>query len=213
MTAQKNETTGSPVYSIPGFIEMEKEFDQIMITGSDSGQTQFSYDIRSKLRRNITDYADEKDNELVKLYFLSHLQAFDWSTQKPRYVPIKSLHQSDLTRTAREELETLDNKQAVRLATSILDLIEDQLPNYNYTTLPPIHAAELDNGGIIIEWIFEDFRMGFNIEMNIDKSGYFLVSKESAGEIRSSGYLKGLKLETIIQSLLTLILNNLINYG
>jgi hypothetical protein len=213
MISQRAETTRRPIYSIPGLIEMEKEFDQIMITGSYAPPPQFSSYITFKMRRNVTDYAQEEVTDLLKLYFLTLSQAVESHTHLSRYVSIKSIYQNNLTESAREDLSGIDNKQVAKQATIILDILESQLQYYDFTTLPPIRVAELEDGGIILEWIFENFRMGFNLETNHDKSGYFLVSKESAGEIRSSGYLKGLKLESIIQSLLTIVLNNLIDYA
>jgi len=212
MISQKAETTRRPIYSIPGLIEMEKEFDQIMITGSYAPPPQFS-SYTSIMRRNVTDYAQEEATDFLKLYFLTLSQAVESPTHLSRYFSIKSIYQNNLTKLAREDLLGIDNRQVAKQATVILDILESQLQYYDFTILPSIRVAELGDGGIILEWIFENFRMGFNLETNHDKSGYFLVSKESAGEIRSSGYLKGLKLETIIQSLLTIVLNNLIDYG
>jgi hypothetical protein len=213
MILPKEETTRKPIYSIPGLIEMEKEFDEIMVTGSYSAQTHLGSYYISKMRRNVTDYAQEDLTDTSKLKLFTLLSAFDSPRDLSRYISTKPTYESNLTRSARIDLSRINNKQMVNQAIMILDEIENQLENYDFTILPPIRVAELDDGSIILEWIFDNFRMGFNLELDLLKSGYFLVSKESAGEIRSSGYLKGLKLETIVQSLLTIVLNNLIDYA
>jgi len=213
MTSPNEETTRRPIYSIPGLIEMEKTFDQIMITGSYATPSHLNSFLNSKLRRSITDYEQEEIADFLKYFYLTQSQAYHEQTEVSKYILVKPFFQSDVTSLARAELATIDNREVARLGLTILSTIENQLQDYAFATLPPIRVAELENGGVILEWVVDNFRLGFGIEINLEKSGYFLVSNELAGEIRSSGYLKGLRLESVIQSLLALVLNNWIAYG
>ncbi len=208
MILQNEETTRRPVYTIPGLIELEKTFDNIMITGAHALPSQIDSYLSRRTRRNVTDYEQEKNTDFLNYYFFTQVNTFVSSESLPRYIFLRSFSQRNLTSLARTELEKTSNKEIAKQAYKILDALEIQLQNYDISVLPPIRIGELDDGRIIIEWIFDNFRMGFNLEINLEESGYFLVSDKSAGEIRSSGYLKGLKLETLIQSSLTLILNN-----
>ena len=210
MTLLKEETARKPIYSIPGLIEMDKEFDDIMVTGSYSAQTYLQPSKLVSTRVSTTDYEKDDFIDLLNLYLFSLSPTLEFSQDLVRYVSIKSTSQNTLTQLARNDLSKLENKRIKNQATLILNIIENQLKGYAHTTLPPIRVADLDDGSIIIEWIFENFRMGFNLDSDPEKSGYFLVSKETVGGIRSSGYLRGLKIESIVQSLMTIVLSNLI---
>ncbi|MBN2132807.1 MAG: hypothetical protein JW741_25125 [Sedimentisphaerales bacterium] len=55
--------------------------------------------------------------------------------------------------------------------------------------IPPLHAYQSEDGSVFVEWIFPDFRIGFNIESNQEDSGWHLVSNERLGEVTASGQL------------------------
>ena len=55
--------------------------------------------------------------------------------------------------------------------------------------LPPLHAFSLDDGSTLIEWIFTDFRIGFNVEPNPEESSWYLASNRNLGELNASGYI------------------------
>ena len=46
-----------------------------------------------------------------------------------------------------------------------------------------------DDDCMIIEWIFKDFRFGFIMEENPDKSSFYFVSNEKYGELSASALL------------------------
>jgi hypothetical protein len=54
------------------------------------------------------------------------------------------------------------------------------------TDIPPICAHLSEDGSVLLEWIFSDFRIGFNIEPNPDESGWHLISNKRLGEIAVS---------------------------
>lgn len=55
--------------------------------------------------------------------------------------------------------------------------------------LHPFHISSMDDDSIIIEWVYDDFRLGFYFDVKVDESSWFLVSKESSGGVNASGYL------------------------
>ena len=55
--------------------------------------------------------------------------------------------------------------------------------------IPPLHAYQSEDGSVLVEWIFPDFRIGFNIESNQEDSGWHLVSNKRLGEVTASGQL------------------------
>ncbi|MGA7194144.1 MAG: hypothetical protein WBW94_10970, partial [Anaerolineales bacterium] len=194
--------------TIPGMMEMEKSLEHGLMTGTHNFLTEIDSYFASSFRRNVTEYEQEKQADIIKYFLLTQLQEFTSREVPPKYIYSRIQSQKDITSSARIELTSTINREIAKQAVSILDIIEGQLRSYDVTALPQIKVAELDDGRIIIEWIFDHFRTGFNLELNPDESGYFLISDRYTGDIRSSGYLKGLKLGSLIRSLLTLVLNN-----
>jgi len=207
------ETNQRPIYTVPGLIEMEKDFDQVIITGSYSAATFLNARIVSRLRDEITDYGEKDLSELYNGYILSQLQASDLFANTTKYISTKKGFQLEFSKDARAELVKITNRTLADQVEKILNIIESQLQPYDFLTIPPIYVDELENGSILIEWAFDNVRLGFNIENQISNSGYFLASNHLAGEIRNSGYLfRGLRLGTIIHSLISLLLDDLINH-
>lgn len=54
------------------------------------------------------------------------------------------------------------------------------------TAIPPVSAHLSEDESVVFEWIFPDFRIGFNIESNPDDSGWHLISNKRLGEIAVS---------------------------
>ena len=207
MSARGKETTTTPIYSTPGLFRMEQAFDQALITGSYDTRALIEAYLSSGLRRNITEHRQQQRADYLKYFLFLQPQAFDPSGTS-EYTYFGGLAQANITSSARAQLALITDRSIAKRAHEILDAIEAELRTYDAAALPSIGIAELDDESIIIEWVFDHFRTGFNLESHQQESGYFLVSDSSAGEIRSSGYLKGLRLRPLIRSLLTLILNN-----
>ena len=74
--------------------------------------------------------------------------------------------------------------------------------------LPPLKAFNLDDDSAVIEWIFRDFRIGFNIEAEMDESGWYLVSNETLGGIGASGRIAEQNLERLLLWLLDFAFSN-----
>ena len=49
--------------------------------------------------------------------------------------------------------------------------------------LPQFYAFDVQDGSILIEWIFDDFRIGFSIEPIPSESSWYLVSNAKLGDI------------------------------
>jgi len=55
-----------------------------------------------------------------------------------------------------------------------------------FADIPPVCAHLSEDGSVLLEWIFSDFRIGFNIEPDPNDSGWHLVSNKRLGEIAVS---------------------------
>ncbi len=99
--------------------------------------------------------------------------------------------------------------QAVKLLFLFRDLFKSfQAASVDTSRLPPLQAAIVEDGSILIEWIFPDFRMGFNIEQDTKNNSWFLVSSKKLDEFSSSGYLSTRNLRSTILNLLKFAINN-----
>jgi hypothetical protein len=83
---------------------------------------------------------------------------------------------------------------------------EGREPN-DMPPLPPLRACVDIDGSVLLEWIFPDFRVGFNIEPDPQDSGWHLVSNKKVGEITASGQLTNTS--EIVAALLDFILPNI----
>ena len=62
--------------------------------------------------------------------------------------------------------------------------------------LPNLLAFDVEDGSILIEWIFDDFRVGFGIEPTPSESSWYLVSNAGLGDINLAGDIPKNELET-----------------
>lgn len=70
--------------------------------------------------------------------------------------------------------------------------------------VPPIHMHILDDKSVSMEWLFPDFRVGFNIEPDPDESGWHLVANKKLKELTLSGQLADK--QQILEVLFTFVL-------
>ncbi len=92
--------------------------------------------------------------------------------------------------------------RARRVLLAIQDKINYLLKNkLDLPPLPKIHAFNVDDGSILLEWVFDDFRIGFSIEPLETESSWFLITNEERDSISASGYLS----DTIENTLLWII--------
>ncbi len=121
--------------------------------------------------------------------------------------------ESRLIRPALETLKTAKNNEVSNEAEKFLLLIKEtvssfQQMSFDLTFLPPIRAFENDDGSILIEWVFKNYRIGFGIEVNPSDSGWYLVAKRELGEISASGYTSNTNTRNTILWLLNFVISH-----
>jgi len=68
-----------------------------------------------------------------------------------------------------------------------------KLVQQSYTdigNIPPLIAHIDEDGAVLVEWVFPDFRVGFNLEPNPSDSGWHLISNKKFNERTISEQLK-----------------------
>ncbi len=118
----------------------------------------------------------------------------------------------DITAPARDVLRSLTNQRIVAEAEYILSLIQSELFKVKpLKILPPVRAFIGEDGSLLIEWIFKDYRIGFNLESEEKDWGWYLVSKPLSGGIVASGYLAGVDLRGLVAWLVNFVTSKLVS--
>jgi len=120
---------------------------------------------------------------------------------------------SNMIEPTRQVICNIENPNVAQEAKKLLVVIQDVLTSFrqvgiDMSHLPPIRAFKLDDGAVLIEWIFSDYRVGFSVEPNPEDSGWYLVTKENLGNINASGYTSHVDLKKQMLWLFAYVFSN-----
>jgi len=120
--------------------------------------------------------------------------------------------ESNPVKQARHIISQIENtdvaKQVDRLLSFInMIIIAKEQEGVDLSSIPPLHAYVEGDGAVSIEWIFPDFRIGFNIEPNPDDSGWHLVAGKELRDKTESGQLGDMV--RVVVHLFTFIFSNI----
>lgn len=106
-----------------------------------------------------------------------------------------------LTRSAYEQLAGVPDpyKQAIVL---VLNQFVTSLPKRETTSLPSIRLTALDDLSYLLEWTFEDRRLGFSFEANPKESGWYFVLSTASSERYESGTMDQLEMSRLIRMMM-----------
>jgi hypothetical protein len=118
-----------------------------------------------------------------------------------------------LIRSAWDVIRQTKNHAIADEARKILLVIQDTITAFHNFKLdlgylPPLRAFNVDDGSVLLEWIFEDYRIGFSIESELQISSWYLVSNTNLGEIGASGYLSRVDIQSLILWLLNFVISH-----
>jgi hypothetical protein len=90
-----------------------------------------------------------------------------------------------------------------QLLTSIDVIVSELLDRINALTvgsgLPPLRTFRPEDGSVLMEWIFPDFRIGFSIDPVEEDSSWYLVSNSKLGNIMRDGYLSDVDIPKLVK--------------
>jgi hypothetical protein len=94
----------------------------------------------------------------------------------------------------REILPHIDNESVRHQTENLLSSLHWMIQRVNINTggainPPPLLANIDEDGSLMLEWIFPDFRVGFNIEPVAADSGWHLVANKKMNHLTRSGAL------------------------
>lgn len=119
---------------------------------------------------------------------------------------------SNLVKQARNIIPKIKNAEVAEQLDVLLSLIDiivnvEKQEREDSSHIPPLHAYIEEDGAVSVEWIFPDFRIGFNIEPNPNDSGWHLVAGKNLRDKTESGQLEDMP--TIVYRLFNFILSNI----
>ena len=101
--------------------------------------------------------------------------------------------ESNQVKQARSIIPQIKNEEVAKQVKYLLSIINGIIISRerekDLSVLPPLRAHVEEDGSALIEWIFPDFRIGFNIEPSPEDSGWHLVSNKKLGDAIASGLL------------------------
>ena len=131
---------------------------------------------------------------------------------EPHFMPL--MIECDLVKPALEIVQQIENENIVNQARGILLILQKTITTFHYygfpfSHLPNLEAFNLEDGSTLVEWIFDDFRIGFSVESDKDESSWYLVSSKKLREINASGYIpSGNEFEKLILWLLNFVISH-----
>ena len=127
------------------------------------------------------------------------------------FLPLPIDH--NIIRPAWKIMWQIKNQKIANEARRVLELIQETIATFQHLRfdlgyLPELQAFKVDDGSILIEWIFDDFRIGFSIEPDVQESSWYLVSSKNLGEISASGYISGTDIKNLILWLINFVISH-----
>jgi hypothetical protein len=121
------------------------------------------------------------------------------------------LGEPDPVRPARKVIPQIQNTSVLEQVDTLLSTLRNiltaiQRVRGDLDHIPPLRASLAEGDSVLIEWVFPDFRVGFNIEPNPENSGWHLVSNKNLDELTMSGRLRDV--QEVVASLVDFILAN-----
>lgn len=150
-------------------------------------------------------------SEINPLFPVEHKDETLGGRSSLQFLPLPIEH--SLIRPAWKVVQQTANQDITNEARRVLLLIQETITTFQHLRfdlgyLPQLQAFNVDDGSLLIEWIFDDFRVGFGIESDLHESSWYLVSNASLGEISASGYTSRIELRTLILWLLNFVISH-----
>lgn len=111
------------------------------------------------------------------------------------------------------KVKSHNNKIISSFAVKILIEIQKTITSlcslkFELCDLPSLNAFFVEDGSILIEWIFSQFRVGFVVDPELNDSSWYLVSNNDMGDINASGFIVTKDLNRLVLWLISFIISS-----
>lgn len=177
---------------------------QAIMTGSFIGQTVVGFDQSPAAIVGLTQTDPGSGSAQSQTTFAESMSGL-------RLMPL--FIENDLIRPALEVLQQTEDADIASQAKEILLILQRTITTcyhgFTFDQLPSLHAVNVEDGSTLIEWIFDDFRIGFSVEKERDESSWYLVSSKKITEMNAYGYISsGNEFEKLIMWLLYFVITH-----
>ena len=138
------------------------------------------------------------------------------STSSPVFIPnyfVKFPRNIDIISNSLIKIRDIEDSSVKKQVVTVLSIIQQNLltifedGDMNSILLPPLLINPNDDGSVLIEWIFRDFRIGLSLELNSSESSWYLISNRRLDEISYSGLISEYNLQSLIAVIITFALS------
>ena len=106
------------------------------------------------------------------------------------------------TRQAAEFIQKLSSTRR-KIAEDVLEQLCAVVAALPPTGLPPLSAAFLEDGSVLLEWTFPDRRLGFTLEPEAEASGWYFVFSNGSTERYEAGTMDQLEMPRLVAAMLS----------
>jgi len=164
----------------------------------------------------MTNFLQETDSQSWAERALSSSLSDVTSEKEGQPDAFRLCREYNLVKQARDIIPQIENTSVAEQLDRLLTIINIVIvgmakqEEVDLSYIPPLHAHIDEDGSVLLEWAFPDFRIGFNIEQNPENSGWHLVTNKKLGDKTESGQLVDLvKIIRTVTSLSVFILSNI----
>ena len=105
---------------------------------------------------------------------------------------------------ARKIAKSIECGSQAEQANKLISAFEESFARFGWLeldidSLSPISGVLVDDGSVLFEWIFDDFRFGFVIEQEADQSHWYLVSNSKLDGLSAAGNLSEIDLRALFR--------------
>ena len=165
----------------------------------------------------MIEYIQETDSKLIfpirEVPINLPIEPFNETTDEPTTLYFIMPEDTSLIKSAWDTIQKTINDNVAKEANKLLTIVQEltssfQEVGFDLCYLPQLRAFNVEDGSVLIEWIFANFRIGFTVETDPEESGWYLVSNKNLWEISASGFISNIDIEKLILWLLNFILSN-----
>lgn len=121
----------------------------------------------------------------------------------------------DVFSTIIKKSSTIENPEMVDYIKGLTESLRNVLHNFDNrekisNRLSKFILNNMPDKSVLIEWNFDNFRIGFSIEPNLDQSSYYVISDDKiSGSYSSQSYLlKPDQFDTVANNIMNFVLRN-----
>lgn len=113
--------------------------------------------------------------------------------------PVTRRAVADVMGDAFASLSQVESAAVRREALYVLHALRREIAHYDLSAAPSMTPTLLEDGSLVVEWIFDDRRLGLSFDPMSGESGWFFVSLPNCGGLRAQGSFQAFRAGLVIE--------------